>query len=45
MENMQCEFCNDTGYIEVEVESDDTQTKRCPYCNPKDEELLEQDLN
>lgn len=42
---MQCEFCNDTGYIEIESEPDDTQTKRCPYCNPKDEELLENNLN
>ncbi len=44
LENMECIRCEDTGYLVFEYEPDNTVTKRCPHCNPKDEELLEHNL-
>ena len=44
MEKIECAFCDDTGYTEFQSEPDNTETRRCPYCNPKNEELLEHNL-
>ena len=43
-ENIECTTCDDTGYVEFTTEPDNTEKKRCPDCNPKDEELLEHNL-
>jgi hypothetical protein len=30
-ETITCDFCYNTGYIEVEIEIDNIITKKCPY--------------
>lgn len=44
-ENFECTTCDNTEYIQIQTDPDNTEDKRCPDCNPKDEELLEQDFN
>ncbi len=44
-ENFECKTCDNTEYIQIQTDPDNTEKKRCPDCNPKDEELLENNLD
>lgn len=45
LENIECRFCEDTGFIERVNAPDDIELVKCPHCQSEDEENLENNID